>query len=361
VLRLTILLLKEAEIKYNFIGGVQQINEFMKNLVIIGGGTGSYTILRGLKAYTDQYSLTAIVSMMDSGGDTGRLRDEYGVLPPGDIRRCLIALSEETELIKKLFQYRFSKGSLKGKNFGNIFLTALSEIIGSNEQAIKETGKILKIKGKVLPVTLDKVDLCAELEDGSIVRGETNIDIPKHNPELQIKRVFLNPKAKAYPDAVEAILKADAIIIGPGDLYTSIIPNFLVAGIPKAICKSEAKKIYVCNLMTKYGETHGYSASDHLKAITHYLGRSSINYIIVNNSKPSIKALREYANEKSFPISYNVDELYSFGVKKVVEANVMNKQLLIRHNPERIAEVIIGLVPGETSALKYSGSYHHYC
>lgn len=315
----------------------------MKNLVVIGGGTGSYTILKGLKAYTDHYSITAIVSMMDSGGDTGKLRDEYGVLPPGDIRRCLIALSEETELIKKLFQYRFSKGSLKDKNFGNIFLTALAEIIGSDEQAIKETGKILKIKGKVLPVTLDKVDLCAELEDGTIITGETNIDIPKHNPALRIKRVFLNPKAKAYADAVGAILKADAIIIVPGDLYSSVIPNFLVAGIPKAIGDSKAKKIYICNLMTKYGETHGYSASDHVKVIKHYLRIKSIDCIIVNNGKPSVKALREYEKENSFPVSYNVHELNALGTKKVIKADVMNKQLLIRHNPEKIAREIVKL------------------
>jgi uncharacterized cofD-like protein len=316
----------------------------MKNIVVIGGGTGSYTILKGLKAYTDQCSLTAIVSMMDSGGDTGVLRDEYGVLPPGDIRRCLVALSEETELIKKLFQFRFSKGSLKGKNFGNIFLTALSEIMGSDELAIRETGTILKIKGEVFPVTLDKVDLCAELEDGTIVRGETNIDIPKHNPTVLIKRVFLDPKARAYSDAVKAILKADAIIMGPGDLYTSIIPNFLVSRIPKAICDSKAIKIYICNLMTKYGETHNYSVADHLKTILRYIGGKSIDYMIVNNGKPSVGLLKKYEREKSFPVLYKNEEFYEFGVKKVIEADVMNKRILIRHHPERIAEVILTVI-----------------
>ncbi|MBI5409350.1 MAG: YvcK family protein [Nitrospirae bacterium] len=316
----------------------------MKNLLIIGGGTGSYTILKGLKAYSDRYKLTAIVSMMDSGGDTGKLRDEYGILPPGDVRRCLVALSEESDLIKKLFQYRFSSGSLKGKNFGNIFLTALSDITGSDEQAIKETGNILKIKGRVIPVTLDNVDLCAKLEDGSVIHGESNIDIPKHNPELRIKQVFLKPKAKANPDAVDAILNADAIIIGPGDLYTSIIPNFLVAGIPEAVCGCKAEKIYICNLMTKYGETHHLSASEHVKALKKFAKIKCLDNVIVNNGEPSHELLKEYAKEHSFPVSYDVKELYELGVKKVIEADIMNKQVLIRHNPERVAAEVVRII-----------------
>lgn len=318
----------------------------IKKIVLIGGGTGSYTILKGLKAYTkrDEGDLTAIVSMMDSGGDTGRLRDEYGILPPGDLRRCLVALSEETELVKKLFQYRFSKGSLRGRSFGNMFFTALTDILGSDERAIKEISKILKIRGKVLPVTLDKVDLCVKLENGVIVRGEMNIDIPKHNPKLRIEQAFLDPPANAYRDAVDAIEKADLLIIGPGDLYTSVIPNLLVKGIPRAIKNFKAKKIYICNLMTKYGETYNFTATDHIRTIEKYLGKRVFDYVIVNNSNAPKKLLEKYEKEKSYPVEYNIQEIYKLGVKKVIEADVMNKRFLIRHNSEKIAKKIIELI-----------------
>ncbi len=317
----------------------------MKNIVVIGGGTGSYTVLKGLKEYAKEglCSITAVVTTMDSGGDTGRLRDEYGVLPPGDLRRCLVALSEETELMKELFQYRFPKGSLEGRSFGNLFLTALADITGSDEESIKETSKILKIRGKVLPVTLDNVDLCAILEDGSVICGETNIDIPKHNPDLKIEKAYLDPKARAYKDTLKAIKNADSIVIGPGDLYTSIIPNLLVEGVSDAIRLSNAKKIYVCNLMTKYGETNNYTATDHIKTIERYLGKGVIGSVIVNSGKASKEALKEYVKEKAYQVDYNAQEIYDLGIKEVVEADVMSKKILIRHDSKKIAAEIMKL------------------
>src|SRR3989338_4103204 len=282
-----------------------------KKYVVIGGGTGSYTVLRGLKEF--DIGISAIVSMFDNGGSTGILRDEYGVLPPGDIRRALIALSSETELMKSLFSHRFEEGKiLKGHNLGNLILLGLSELLGSDEEAIKQAAKILKIKGKVLPVSLNNSHLYAILEDGTIIKGETNIDIPKHNGKLKISKAYLEPPAKLYDDTKQAILEADIIVIGPGDLYTSIIPNLLVDGMKEILQKTKGIKIYVCNLMTKYGETYGFSASDHVKIITSYLGTIP-NYVICNNHPFNAELLKKYAEEYSYPVVIDKKKIEELG------------------------------------------------
>ncbi len=309
----------------------------MKKVVVIGGGTGTYTILRGLKKYP--LDLTAIVSMMDDGGSTGILRDEYGILPPGDIRKCIIALSESTEIMKDLFQYRFTTGGLKGHNFGNIFITALKEVTGSDELAIKEACKILAIRGNVLPVTLDHARLCAVLENGQVVKGETNIDIPKHDGNLKILKVFLEPKARANKEAVKAILGASLIVLGPGDLYSSILPNLLTEGIPEAIRASKAKKMYICNLMTKFGETNNFHVEDFIREIENYLGKNAISAVMYNTGKIKKNTKEKYAKEKAFLVGWDEQELnkapYAF-----ITGNFICEQTLIRHDSERVASAI---------------------
>jgi uncharacterized cofD-like protein len=306
-----------------------------KKVVVIGGGTGNFSVLGGLKQYKP-LDLTAIVSMMDDGGSTGRLRSEFGILPPGDVRQCLIALSEESALIQKLFQYRF-KGSLGDHNFGNLFHLALSEITGSEERAILELSRILKITGQVLPVTLESVRLNAELEDGTVVSGETNIDLPRHNAHLKISRLFLAPSAKANPRALTAIREAGFMIISPGDLFTSTLPNFLVEDMAQAVSEAHATRIYVCNLMTKHGETSGFTAADHVRTIHEYLGKPCLDIVIVNSTKPTPAQMAEYAFESSFPVGYDVQAILDQGVKKVIEAEVMSSRSLIRHNTNKIA------------------------
>ncbi len=311
-------------------------------IAVIGGGTGNFTILNGLKLYKP-LDISVVVSMVDDGGSTGILRSEFGILPPGDVRQCMIALSEESALIQRLFQYRFS-GSLGNHSFGNLFHLALSEITGSEEKAIEEMSRILKISGRVHPVTLSNVRLNAELEDGTMVAGETNIDLPKHDPNLQISRLFLSNEAKANPLAIEAIRSADCIIISPGDLFTSILPNFLVEGIARAVARSEALKIYVCNLMTKHGETTGFAATDHVAVIHRYIGRKCIDVVLVNSAKLSKTQLEEYAVEKSFPVQYNVKSLEDEGVKKVVESQLTSSHSLVRHDSNQIAWELFKIV-----------------
>jgi len=311
----------------------------MQRIVVIGGGTGTYTVLRGLKNH--DVDLTAIVSMMDSGGSTGRLRDEFGFLPQGDIRRCLIALSPDTSMLRKLFEYRFNKGKgLNGHSLGNLFLTALRDITGTEEKAIQEAARILNIKGRVLPITTTNCQLGAILENNQVVVGETNIDIPKHDPKLRIKKLFLIPKPRAYREAVKAIIKADKLIIGPGDLYTSILPNLIITGIRKAINKSKAKKIYVCNIMTKHGETTGFKANDFVNEVQKYLGEGVLNYIICNNKKPSKTLLKEYKKERAEFVEPNLKSNKKF---KVIRTDLLDDIHLARHNPEKLARTIMKL------------------
>ncbi len=316
-------------------------------IVIIGGGTGNFSILTGLKLYKP-LELTAIVSMMDDGGSTGILRSEFGILPPGDVRQCMIALSEESALIQRLFQYRF-QGSLQNHSFGNLFHLALSQITGSEEKAILEMSRLLKISGVVVPVTLENVCLNAELEDGTIVSGETNIDLPKHNPDLKIARLFVEPPARANPKALRAIAAADHIVISPGDLFTSTLPNFLVSDVAKAVANADATRIYVCNLMTKRGETNGFTAVDHVRVIHDYLDKKCIDTVIVNSSKPSKAQVDEYLAEQSFPVQYDVESVLAEGVNKVIESSIMSSHSLIRHDSSKIAWEIFKLIQEENS------------
>src|SRR3989338_247097 len=245
-----------------------------KKIVVIGGGTGVFTALTGLKKYFN--NLTAIVTMADDGGSTGILREEFGVLPPGDIRRALVALSySNNKILSELFNYRFQEGSgLSGHSFGNLMITALERITGSFNRAIEEASKILSVQGRVLPVTLGKTKLFAELEDDRVIEGESNIDIPKHGGSIKIRKVWLQPQPSINPEAKKIILSADGIIIGPGDLYTSLVPNLLLKGMRQTLQQARGKKIYFVNLMTKFGETECFKASDFLKIVEKYLGKN---------------------------------------------------------------------------------------
>jgi len=276
-------------------------------------------------------------------------------LPPGDIRRALVALARSEKMLASLFNYRFTKGGgLAGHNFGNLLITALERMKGDFEKAIDEAGKILNIKGEVIPVTLKNTNLYALLEDGKIIEGEANIDVPKHNPHLKIKRVYLKPQAKANKRAKSAILKADLIVIGPGDLYTSIIPNLLVRGIPQALKQSSAKKVYVCNLMTKLGETHDFTYLDFVKQVEWYLGqdaRSSreaggpvlgkvLDYVIFNTKRPLASRIAKYEREGAAFVKYNRKN-FPHGRCKAIEGNFLREKGFIRHDPVKLTKTIL--------------------
>jgi len=312
-----------------------------KKIVVIGGGTGCFTVLSGLKKYS--VNLSAIVSMADSGGSTKILREEFGILPPGDIRRTLVALSRSEKLLSDLFNYRFNEGCLSGHNFGNILITALERIKGSFEGAVEEAGKILNIKGEVIPVTLQNSHLYAVLENSQIIKGEDNIDVPKHDATLKIKKVYLKPKAKANKKAKSAILKADLIVIGPGDLYTSIIPNLLVKGIPEAIKNSRAKKVYVCNLMTKFGETNNFTGMNFVREIEKYLGGKFLDYVILNNKKPPASRVAKYEKEGAVFVKCNREDCKKERFK-IIKGNFLRKKGFIRHDPNNLAKTLLKLL-----------------
>lgn len=314
----------------------------MKKIVVIGGGTGTFTVLRGLKEHP--HDVTAVVSMFDSGGSSGVLRDEHGILPPGDVRRCLVALSEgeQEKTLRELFNYRFRNGaSLKGHTFGNILITALTEILGGEGEAIERAGTLLNIRGKVLPVSLEQAHLCAELENGMVIEGETNIDIPKHDGNLRIVKIFLKPNVKGNSKAIEAILAADAIVIGPGDLYTSIIPNILSGGIDRAIKEGNAHKIFVLNLFTKWGETHGYKASDCAKEVLSYIGMPKFDYIIYNNGKMPDELLKKYESEKKTKIEIDDLDKYTFNL---IGEDVYSGEDLLRHDSRKLADILVSIL-----------------
>ncbi|MBO6088387.1 YvcK family protein [bacterium] len=306
-------------------------------IVAIGGGTGLSMLLRGIKHITN--NVTAVVTVGDDGGSSGRLREEMGVLPPGDIRNCIAALADDEDLITKLFQYRFKTGEgLEGHSFGNLFLTALCSITGDLVRAVKESSNVLSIRGRVLPSTLDDMKLVAEMEDGRIIHGESNI------PEAhgKIKRLFTDPKdCKALDDVITAIREAELIILGPGSLYTSVIPNLLVNEISEEISKSNAKKLYVCNIMTQPGETDNYTVTDHVNALMKHAGSEKIiDTVLVNDFMPSNLA-KKYQMSGSYPVKLDLDNLKKLGVKyfpkKLIEDN---KEGLVRHSSNRVARAI---------------------
>lgn len=308
-------------------------------IVVIGGGTGVFTVLSGLKKYPAK--LTAVISMSDDGGSTGVLREEFGILPPGDVRRALVAMSHTGDrTLSDLFNYRFEEGGLRGHSFGNIMLTALERLTGSFEDAIGEAGRILGVHGTVLPVTLDNVRLCAKLENGVVIQGETNIDIPKHDGGLKIVKAWLEPRARINPRVRGALLEADMIVIGPGDLYSSIVPNLLVEGVPAAIKQSQAKKVYVASLMTKWGETSGFSAVDFLSVLEKCLGKGVLDYSVVNTKRPSPERARRYEKENAqFVESGNLPSRPT-----PVFGDYLRSRGFVRHDPEKLAKILVSLI-----------------
>ncbi|MGF1566471.1 MAG: uridine diphosphate-N-acetylglucosamine-binding protein YvcK [Nodosilinea sp.] len=307
-------------------------------IVVIGGGTGLSNLLRGLKHYSS--NITAIVTVADDGGSSGRLRREIGVLPPGDIRNCLSALADEEKLLTELFKYRFEAGSgLVGHSFGNLFLTAMSEITGDLEQAIAASSKVLAVRGQVLPSTLSDVQLWAELSDGRRIVGESKI-AEARGRIVHIGCFPANPPA--LPKAIKAIEEADYIVIGPGSLYTSIIPNLLVPELVDAIAAQNAPRIYVCNIMTEPGETQGFSVSDHIRAIDSACGRYLFDGVLVQNKPPSEAVIAHYAKQGVGPVNLDREAIMASG-RRIIAANVMEESpnLTVRHHPQHLARVLL--------------------
>ena len=306
-------------------------------IVAVGGGTGLSMLLSGAKNITN--NLTAIVSVGDDGGSSGRLREEMGILPPGDIRHCITALADDEDLVNKLFKYRFTNGEgLEGHSFGNLFLTALYDITGDMVSAVRASSRVLSIRGRVLPATLDDMKLVAEMEDGRIIHGESTI------PEVhgKIKRLFTEPaNCKALPDVIQAIRDAELIILGPGSLYTSVIPNLLVKEISEEIIKSKAKKIYVCNIMTQPGETDNYTVSDHLKALIQHAGSNKIvDAVLVNDYLPDNLA-GKYQEAGSYPVKLDVPEVKKLGIKIFAKKLIQDsREGLVRHSSTRVARAV---------------------
>ncbi len=317
----------------------KKILEKGPEVVAFGGGTGLSSFLRGIKKYTS--NITAIVTVADDGGSSGKLRDEMGILPPGDIRNCLVALADREPLMEKLFQYRFRKeGELSGHSFGNLFIGTMTKVLGDFEAAVKESSKVLAVKGQVLPATNEDIHLGAIYKDNSIKMGESVIP----SSHKKIKRVFLKPdNCEPTADSLTAIKKADIIVIGPGSLYTSILPNLLIRGITEAIRDSHAIKIYICNIMTQPGETTGYTATDHIQAIYDHIGEGIFDYIIVNREIVNKKMQKRYKLEGAYPVKVNKKRLTDMGLK-IIEEDLLSNEDYARHDPDCLAQVILKIV-----------------
>ncbi len=308
-------------------------------IVTVGGGTGLSVLLSGLKEYTS--NITAIVTVADSGGSSGRIREQFDILPPGDIRNCLVALADASSLMRDLFQFRFDQNSeFAGHSFGNLFITVMTRLTGDFEKAVKETSKVLALRGQVIPSTLSNVVLLAEHKDGSITEGEDKI--PKaHKP---INRVFLNPNAPAAtPEAIKAIEEAEIIVLGPGSLYTSIIPNLLLKEITDAIVASDAIKVYVCNAMTQPGESDGYSASEHIRALVRHSHPRILDYCILNTGDIPKDTLERYAKEGSAPVTNDIRTIEGMGYRVIANHSLLTEGL-VRHDPVRLASIIVGFL-----------------
>lgn len=317
------------------------------NITTIGGGTGSFNVLTGLKT-DERFNLAAVVSMSDSGWSTGVLRDEFWILPPWDIRRAVLALSHESTMARKLFEYRFWRdSSVNGHTVGNLLLTAMADITGSFEAGLKEVCKMFRVHGKVIPVTLERSDLVVILENGQKIVGETNIDVPKHDANLLIKKAYLEPEVKANPRAKDVLESSDIIILWPGDLYTSVIPNLLVKWIPEAIKKSKAKIVYFCNIMTKNGETTHFEVEDFINVVEKYLWEWILDFVVVNNGHISDEMVEKY-KEEEMKKPVKVKNIHSFEWKKykVVERDLLHEQDFVRHSPKKIASVIEDIIEG---------------
>jgi len=323
-----------------------------QKIVTIGGGSGSFMVLSGLKKYPAE--LSAIVTMSDDGGSTGVLRDELGVLPPGDVRQCLVALSQSSQVLRKLFNYRYDNGGLGGHSFGNIFLSTLEKITGGLDLAIEEAGRILRIRGQVLPVTLKNTRLIAVLKNGKKIIGEKNIYCYKNNFS-DFKKLYLKPRAELNPEIFKVLKEAGKIIINPGDIYSSLIPNFLVKGLPEAIARANAKVIYVANLMTKPGQTDNFILNDYIFTLEKYLGKGIIKYVIFNTELPDSKLLKKYARQGEKPVNpgdfkklpgvkFLGYKLLSREIYKTDKNDALSRQRsLIRHDPNKLAKIIYNL------------------
>jgi uncharacterized cofD-like protein len=304
-------------------------------VTVIGGGTGSFQVLSGLREH-DDLALSSVVAISDSGGDSGRLRDEFGILPPGDLRRCFLALCEDSGMLRDLFSYRFEDEALKGRQLGNLFYVALTRMYGSEQAAVRALHRLLKVRGRVLPVSWDKVHLCAELADGRLLRGETHIDRPRHDPAIHIRRVFLDPPAAPNPEALEIIAASDLLVLAPGDLFTSLVATLLVRGVPEALRASAAPLIYLPNLMTKRGETDGFSVSHFVEQVARYAGRVP-DAVLVHQGRLPDELTRRYMMEEAQPVDIDESRVLALGVRIVQLADLVARQSLVRHDPARTA------------------------
>ncbi|MDN3508513.1 MAG: YvcK family protein [Candidatus Neptunochlamydia sp.] len=318
----------------------------MKKVVVMGGGTGNFTVLRGLKKHN--VDLSAIVSMADDGGSTGILRDELGVLPPGDVRQCLVALSNSSRLMRSVMNYRFENGGLGGHSLGNLLLSALEKVTGSFERAVEEMGRILFIKGKVIPVTTHQVRLKMILKNRKILEGEKEIYL-SHEIDKGYNKIYLEPFPESNPHAISEIRNADLIILGPGGLHTSIIPNLLVGGVSQALRESHAKKVFIANLMNRKGQTTGYEVSDYLNEIVTYLGDDIFDYILVNSQTPDQELIEKYAeegelveNDMSGPRVISAPLLGE--LSQSLKGDTLITRSLIRHNSTQVTKEIMKIV-----------------
>lgn len=317
----------------------------MKKIVVIGGGTGNFAVLRGLKGY--DVDISAVVSMADDGGSTGILRDELGVLPPGDVRQCLVALSNSSRLMRSLMNYRFENGGLGGHSFGNLLLSALEKVTGSFEKAVEEVGRILVIKGKVIPVTTHQVRLKMILKDRRVLEGEKEIYLSQEIDQ-GYSSIYLEPYPKANPNAIHEIMSADLVVVGPGGLHTSLIPNLLVEGISEALRRTHAKKIFVVNLMNRKGQTTAFKVSHYLEELVRFIGADIFDHILVNGQKPPEELIHVYAEEGDLVENDLKDDRVvtaSFlGELKEGAKKDLLKRSLIRHDPKKLAQELMKIV-----------------
>ena len=350
--------LEEPDYKIHRIGELHQILRVIDRrnkgqggeprVVVIGGGTGLPIVLQGLRGLTS--NLVGIVTVTDAGRSSGRIRSDFGVLPPGDMRNCLVALSDSSQLLNDLFQYRYGDGALEGMNFGNLFIATMAKVTGSFEAAVRETSRILAIQGKVLPSSYEDVHLCAKLGDGRIVEGEVEVRALGKAP---IADVFLDPAdVKANDEALDEIARADLIVIGPGSLYTSVVANLLVPAVPEAIRSSAARKVYVCNIVTQPGQTDGYSVADHIDAVARYLGDGVLDGVLCNSNVPPESLLDRYREEGADLVRVDAD-ISHHRVQIILDDLVENldqrrilweKQDFLRHDPDKLAELIWSLL-----------------
>lgn len=308
----------------------------VKKVVTIGGGTGSFMLLTGLKKYPIE--LSAIVSMADDGGSTGVLRDELGVLPPGDVRQCLVALSDSSEILRKLLNYRFENGGLKGHNFGNLLLSALEKISGNFNKAVEEAIKILNVRGEVIPVTNQDARLYLELLNGKILEGEDEINHNFNIEKVGTKKIYYSPKVKANPKAIRRILGADLIVIGPGNHFCSIIPNFLVDGISEAIKRSKAKIVFNCNLVNKKGHTEKFTLDDYVDSIESFIGKKRINHVTFNIQRPSQKLVSKYESRRESIIKFD-EKCRERRSYQIIKADFLSKKRISFHPADAISNI----------------------